>query len=173
METLAFIISTLGTISICIPSFLKGKNMQLILLFVFSANILVATSYLLTGESNGAVSCFIGGGQTIINYFFDRKNKPLPIWLIVIYALAFILMNMLVFEVLEDLVAMLASLSFILCIGQKNGTKYRLCTVLNSSLWMTYDLISSSYGPLLTHGILFASSVFGIIVHDIRKKTSV
>ena len=144
--------------------------MQLILLFVFSANILVATSYLLTGESNGAVSCFIGGAQTIINYFFDRKNKSLPIWLIVIYALAFILMNMLVFEVLEDLVAMLASLSFILCIGQKNGMKYRLCTALNSSLWITYDLISRAYGPLLTHGILFGTVIFGIIIHDIRKK---
>ena len=93
-----------------------------------------------------------------------------PIWLIAIYAVAFIVMNILVFEVLEDLVAMLASLSFILCIGQKNGMKYRLCTALNSSLWITYDLISRAYGPLLTHGILFGTVIFGIIIHDIRKK---
>ena len=117
MDILAFILSTLGTISICLPSFIKGKDMKLILLFVFSANVLVATSYLLTGAYNGAVSCFIGGAQTIINFFYDRKNKPLPVWLICIYAAAFIVMNLLVFAQWADLVAMIASLSFILCIG--------------------------------------------------------
>ena len=173
MDILAFVLSTLGTISICLPSFVKGKDMKLILLFVFSANVLVATSYLLTGAYNGAVSCFIGGAQTIINFFYDRKNKPLPVWLICIYAAAFIVMNLLVFAQWADLVAMLASLSFILCIGQKNGARYRLCTALNSSLWITYDLISASYGPLVTHGILFGSVIFGILVHDLKKKSNV
>ena len=75
METLAFILSTIGTVCICIPPLLKGKNMKLILLLVFSANVTVATSYLLTGAYNGAASCFVGAAQAIINYFFDRKNK--------------------------------------------------------------------------------------------------
>ena len=173
MDILAFILSTLGTISICLPSFIKGKDMKVILLLVFSANVFVASSYLLTGAYNGAVSCFIGAAQTIINYFYDRKNKPLPIWLIVLYSAAFIAVNMLVFAKLADLVALLASLSFILCIGQKNGAKYRLCTALNSSLWLTYDLISGSYGPMVTHGILFGSVIFGILVHDLKKKPNV
>ena len=170
MEYLPCVFSALGTICVCVSPLLKGKDMKLILLCVFSANALVGASYLVTGASNGAVTCFVGAAQAIINYFFDRKNKSLPIWLIAIYAVAFIVMNILVFEVLEDLVAMLASLSFILCIGQKNGMKYRLCTALNSSLWITYDLISRAYGPLLTHGILFGTVIFGIIIHDIRKK---
>ena len=173
MDTLAFILSILSTICICIPSFIKGKNMKLILLFIFSANTLVATSYLLTGAYNGAVSCFIGSAQTIINFFYDRKSKPLPVWLICIYSAAFICMNLLVFSLWTDLIAMIASLSFILCIGQKNGAKYRLCTVLNSSLWITYDLISGSYGPLVTHSILFGSAIFGILIHDLKKKPNV
>ena len=65
METLAFILSTMGTVCICVPPLLKGKNMKLILLLVFSANMLVATSYLLTGAYNGAASCFVGGAQAI------------------------------------------------------------------------------------------------------------
>ena len=173
MDTLAFILSILGTISICLPSFIKGKDMKVILLLVFSANVLIASSYLITGAYNGAVSCFIGGAQTIINFFYDRKNKPLPVWLICIYAAAFIGVNLLVFTQWTDLMAMIASLSFILCIGQKNGAKYRLCTALNSSLWLTYDLISGSYGPMVTHGILFGSVIFGILVHDLKKKPKV
>lgn len=171
METLAFILSTIGTICICIPPLLKGKNMKLILLLVFSANVTVATSYLLTGAYNGAASCFVGGAQAIINYFFDRKNKKLPVWLITIYALAFIGVNLMVFNHVFDLIAMLASLTFVMCVGQKNGRKYRIWTFINTALWMTYDVLKASYGPLLTHGILLCTVIFGIIVHDIRKKS--
>ena len=171
METLAFILSTIGTICICIPPLLKGKNMKLILLLVFSANVTVATSYLLTGAYNGAASCFVGGAQAIINYFFDRKNKKLPVWLITIYALAFIGVNLMVFNHVFDLIAMLASLTFVMCVGQKNGRKYRIWTFINTALWMTYDVLKASYGPLLTHGILICTVIFGIIVHDIRKKS--
>ena len=170
METLAFILSTIGTICICIPPLLKGKNMKLILLLVFSANVTVATSYLLTGAYNGAASCFVGGAQAIINYFFDRKNKKLPVWLITIYALAFIGVNLMVFNHVFDLIAMLASLTFVMCVGQKNGRKYRIWTFINTALWMTYDVLKASYGPLLTHGILLCTVIFGIIVHDIKKK---
>lgn len=171
METLAFILSTIGTICICIPPLLKGKNMKLILLLLFSANVTVATSYLLTGAYNGAASCFVGGAQAIINYFFDRKNKKLPVWLITIYALAFIGVNLMVFNHVFDLIAMLASLTFVMCVGQKNGRKYRIWTFINTALWMTYDVLKASYGPLLTHGILLCTVIFGIIVHDIRKKS--
>ncbi len=171
METLAFILSTIGTVCICIPPLLKGKNMKLILLLVFSANVTVATSYLLTGAYNGAASCFVGAAQAIINYFFDRKNKKLPVWLIVIYALAFIGVNLWVFKHVFDLIAMLASLTFIMCVGQKNGRKYRIWTFINTALWMIYDILKASYGPLLTHGILISTVIFGIVVHDIRKKS--
>lgn len=169
METLAFILSTLGTVCICIPPLLKGKNMKLILLLIFSANILVATSYLLTGAYNGAASCFVGGAQAIINYFFDKRNKKLPVWLIVIYALAFIGVNLLVFKKLVDLIAMVASLTFIMCIGQKTGTKYRIWTFINTALWLTYDIIKLTPGPIVTHGIQLCTVISGIFIHDIKR----
>ena len=36
MEILAFVLSMLGTVCICIPPLLKGKNMKLILLLIFT-----------------------------------------------------------------------------------------------------------------------------------------
>jgi len=170
METLAFILSLIGTACICIPPLLKGKNMKTILLLVFSANIFVAVSYVLTGAFTGAASCFVGGAQTIINYFFDRKNKKLPVWMVVIYALSFIAVNMLVFNHIWDLIAMVASLSFILCISQKNGTRYRMASGVNTLLWIIYDLVSMSYGPLLTHTIQISTVISGVVIHDLKKK---
>lgn len=170
MEALAFALSTLGTVCICIPPLLKGKNMKVILLLVFSTNVLIATSYVLTGAFNGAASCCVGAAQTIINYFFERKNKPIPLWLVAIYAVAFIFVNLLVFANITDILALLASLIFVLSICQKNGKQYRLWTVVNTMLWLIYDFITLSFGPLSTHAIQLATLLFGMVMHDRKKE---
>ena len=59
-----------------------------------------------------------------------------------------------------------ASLTFILCIGQKNGPKYRFWTLINMALWCTYDILSGSYSVLVTHGIQLSFTIIGMIIHD-------
>lgn len=167
--TLAIILSVLGTVSICIPPLLKGKNMKWILLLVFSANALTGVSYALTMAFNGAASCCVGAAQTIINYFFDRKNKPIPIWLIAIYAVAFLVVNLFVFSKLADILALLAALAGVLAVCQKNGKRFRQCMFMNATLWIIYDAITFSFGPLCTHALQLGTNLFGIIMHD-RKK---
>lgn len=171
MEALAFVLSTLGTISICIPPLLKGKNMRLILLLVFFANAFVGASYLLTGAFNGAATCCVGAVQTIINYFFERKEKAVPKWLIVIYALVFTAVNIAVFKHVTDIIALLAAIMFVMGISVKNGKMYRLWTMINTALWILYDFVTLSFGPLSTHVIQFATIIFGMIMHD-RKKNN-
>jgi len=147
--------------------------MKLILMLVFITNALIATSYLLTGAYNGAASCCVGAAQSIINYFYERKNKPLPAWLICLYALAFIVVNLLVFSHITDLIAMIASLTFIMGISQKNGKKYRIWTLVNTVLWLTYDLVNLSFGPLTTHLIQLTTVFLGMVMHDRKSKDTV
>ena len=170
MEYLPFIFSALGTVCVCISPLLKGRDMKLILLCVFSANALVGASYLATGAVNGAVTCFVCAAQAIINYFFDRKNKKLPVWLIVVYALTFIVVNILVFEHIFDLITMVASLTFIMCIGQKSGAKYRFWTILNMGLWLIYDVLSGSYSVLVSHILQFLFPIVGKVLFDRKKE---
>ncbi|MBQ4561192.1 MAG: YgjV family protein [Clostridia bacterium] len=170
MQTLSYILSLAGLASMIVASLIKGKNMKTILLFVFLGNMLVATSYLLTGGVNGAVSCYIGGAQTIINYFFDAKKKPLPRWLIVIYAVAFVVLNLMTGFSWLCVLAIVASLTFILCIGQKVGSKYRFWTLVNMVLWCLYDVLSRSFGVLFTHGTQLIFALIGMIIHDRNNK---
>lgn len=172
MQVLSFVFSTLGLISMIVASLVKGKSMKVILALVFCGNFFFAVSYLFGGQGiNGAASCFVGAAQSIINYFFDSKNKPIPKWLVAVYALAFVAVNLIVggFSGL-GLLAIIASLSFILCIGQKNGAKYRFWTIVNVVLWCVYDLISGSYGALTSHIPLFIFTVAGMIIHDRKGK---
>ena len=172
MEILAIVLSVLGTVCICITPLIKGTNIKGILLLLFMANVLIAASYFLTGAYNGAVSCGVGALQTIINYFFERKNKPIPAWLIAVYAAVFIAVNLLVFAHLTDIIALVATMVFIGSICQKNGKRYRLWTLVNTLLWATYDLVTLSFGPLSTHTVQLCSLLLGMVMHDRKKKAA-
>ncbi len=169
MQILAFILSILGLLSMIAASLIKGERMKLILFFVFCGNMLVATSYLLDGKGlNGAAACYLGGLQSLINYFFDSKGKDLPKWLIAVYAIAIVALNIWVAKgvTMLGLLVIVASLTFILCIGQTNGAKYRFWTIVNMVLWCTYDIIAPAYPSLVTHLSLLLFTVIGMIIHD-------
>ena len=170
MEILSYILSFAGLGAMLVSSLIKGKNMKTILLFVFMGSVLVATSYVLTDSINGAVSCYIGAAQTIINYFFDVKKKPLPKWLIAVYAVAFVVLNLATGFSWLCVLAIVASLTFILCIGQKVGSKYRFWTLVNMGLWCLYDVLSGSFGVLFTHGTQLVFAVIGMVIHDRNDK---
>lgn len=173
MQILSYILSALGLISMISASLIKGRNMKLILFFVFCGNALVGASYHVGGSGiNGAAACYLGAIQTLISYLFESKGKPLPKWLIALYALSIIVLNIWVAKGITalGLLVIVASLTFIMCIGQKSGAKYRFWTIVNMVLWCTYDVLSRSYSVLITHIPQLTFTVVGMLIHDIKKK---
>ncbi len=158
-----------GLVAMILASTVKTKSMGLILTFVFFGNFLVATSYLIDGNNNGAACCYIGAAQALINFFFEKSKKPIPMWLVGIYAIVIVSVNVGVMSEMLDLLAIIASLTFIMCIGQDNASKYRFWTIVNMVLWITYDIIKGSYAALFTHVSLFLFTVLGKLIHD-RKR---
>lgn len=172
MQILSYVFSIIGLICMILASMLKNASMKTILALVCFANVIVATGYLIAGSGiNGAATLYLAAAQTFINYFFERKEKPLPPWLLVCYAVSIILLNLLVsgFSWLCMLV-IVASLTFILCIGQKDGAKYRFWTIVNMVLWCLYDVLSESYNGLLTHIPLLLLTVVGMLLYDRKKQ---
>ena len=174
MEILAYILSLSGLVLGITASLIKGKKMGLILVCVLVSNFLVATSYLVGGGGiNGAISCYIGFLQAAINFFFQKNNKEIPKWLIGIYALMFIGANLMGEISWYSILAILACLAFIGGIAQKNGKKYRRWHVVTSFLWCTYDILTKSYEPLVTHIIILTVDITGIVIHDLKLKKGV
>lgn len=168
-----YILSLVGLICMISASLIKGERMKTILFLVFCGNAVVGTSYLLDGSGiNGAAALYLGAVQTLINYFFDSKGKPLPKWLIAIYAVAIVAVNVWVAGGVTPLgvLVIVASLTFILCIGQTNGAKYRFWTIVNMLLWCLYDILAGVYSALFTHGSLLIFTVVGMLVHDRKQK---
>lgn len=169
MEQISFILSTVGLMVLIVASLIKGETIKKTLYLVLLGNFLVATSYLFTDIGiNGAVSSYIGSVQALINICFEAKKKPIPVWLIVIYALSFVVANFAVLSAPVGIIAMLASLCFVGCVSAKNGKGYRIWQAANNLLWILYDILSGSYGPLVTHTVLCLFTVTGIIINDLK-----
>ena len=59
---------------------------------------------------------------------------------------------------------------FLACILQKNGKNFRICGILNTFVWIIYDILTHSYGAIMTHGMLLIVNVIGLAIHDIKRK---
>ena len=172
MQILSYILSFLGFLSFVCTTLIKGEKMKQILFLVFCCNFFYATSYLVAGSGiNGAASCYLGALLAIINYFFDSRNKPIPKWLMALYALSFIAVNIAVGGLSYlVLIAIVATLIFVISIGQKNGAGFRFWTIFNLALWCLYDVLSASYGALVAHVVQMLFTVIGMLVHDRKKE---
>lgn len=155
-----------------IASLVKGEKMKTTLFFVFCGSVLVGASYLFDGNGiNGAAALYLGALQTLINYFYDSKQRDIPKWLIMCYAISIVILNIVVASGVTPLglLVIVASLTFIFCIGQKSGAGYRFWTIINLLLWCLYDILASAYSALVTHGVMLVFTVVGMIMYDINK----
>lgn len=167
----SMILSILGLCAFVAAALIKGENIKHNLYFVFTGSILIGTGYLFTEYGiNGAVSSYVGALQTFINYFYNKKGTSIPVWLICVYVIIFLCMNIAVLESYIGILALLASLCFVGCISAKDGKGYRFWQIINSFLWISYDILSKSYGALMTHGFLFVFTVIGMILNDYNPK---
>ena len=173
METLSYILSILSLVSTVISFLIKDRRMKLILFFVALGNALMACSYLCITNMTGACTCFIGTVQTLINYFYERKDKTIPVWLMCVYAVTLIAANLFVFSSWYDVLAILASLISIMIISSKNGKIFRRWALTNNLIWCAYDLISHSSGALISHLVMSGFTTVGILMHDLKKTKSV
>lgn len=178
METLSLILSILSIIFSVLASFTKGqKNIVKILILMSLCNLSAAMSYVVLGEGiNASASCFLGTAVCIVNYFFNAKKLPVPLFLSVIYAVAFTALNLAVFDisqtktVIAGICAIIACLCFVMSVIQNSGSMFRIWTLFNTILWCTYDIIMQTWQPLLIHVTLLIFYIAGIIVNDRKTK---
>jgi len=167
-ELFSYVASGISTVlGLCEPF---SKKMRTVLIFNFLGNFLVGLSYLLVHAFNGAAICLVACVEVVINYIFDSKNKKVPNRLIVVYAVAFLTVNLVGFAHWYDVIALLAALCFVVSVAQPDPKYYRLLFITNSSLWIIYDALAKAYGNLFTHIALFIATLIAILVRDVKTK---
>ena len=177
MVILSYVLQTISTLILMTALLSKGANMNLIQILLLLGNVVAGFGYIAAGSTgiNAALSCFISGIPSLINYYLQRKNKPIPIWLIIIYAVGFVTMNVLAsgFTV-PCIFAIAAAMCFVMSVVQSTGKMFRFWCLFNTVAWMTYDIVAETYSGLIIHVTMFVFTVVGMILHDrkIKEKTA-
>ena len=173
MAYLSTILSAAAVMFSILASLTKGKeNIIKILIFMFLCNFSMAMSYVVQGTDgiNGSISCFIGAIACIANFFFTSKEKEIPLWLSGLYAVCFTTLNLITGINFAAIIAVIACLCFVFSIIQKNGAMFRIWTVSNTVLWCVFDIIQGLNQQLISHIILLAFYIIGMIINDRKSK---
>ena len=81
MKILSLVLCLMSLALMIIASLIKGEKIGKTLVLVCVANALVIASYTIEGGMSGAGASVIGALISVINYFFESKEKPIPMWL--------------------------------------------------------------------------------------------
>ncbi len=146
------------------------KKLTPILLSELMMNALVALSYILLGGLSGSYICIAASVQTLVCYFFARREVKVPRALTAAFVAMYIVITIITWQGPLDILPGVCAVMFALSVVQDNPAGYRIYMGVNSLLWIIYDIVILAYSMVITHGLLLISIIIAILRHDIQKK---
>lgn len=145
------------------------KKQQILIMFIL-ANLFSTINFVLLQSYSGAIICFVAIIQTMINYFFDKKKKKLPKWLISSYIIAFILCGLITYQTYLDILPILCSILYTTTIIQTREKNIRRITLINAILWLVYDFAAMAYTAGISDMVILISTLVGMYRFDFKKE---
>lgn len=172
MEDLIFIIAQGFGIVACIFSVISmlSKNITGALIFQMLGNIAIAINFGMVDGISGAVVCIIGTIQTLVMFLMRKKEIEPKGWLIGLFLIAYITAAVVMYSKWFDVLSGIAAVTFAVAVAQKKTSNYRMIMLVNSCLWIVFDFCAGAYTAIITHGIILASIIVGMIGLDAKKE---
>lgn len=153
-----FIAQAIGVLTaVCAVITVQFKNIRSILLGEIAANLLVALNFALLGGLSGAGVCILATVQTIWIYYYNRRKKGFPMPLNIGFMVGYTVVSALSFSGFPSVLSWIAAILYALSVTQPNAKKYRIYMLLNSLIWVVYDIDLHAWTQILTHGFLAVS----------------
>lgn len=166
---LAFSISTVALIlEIAIYQF---RGMRAIVIGQCILNFLIFFTLVLGNGVSGAAVCIIATIQTFLVYWmYQRKEKEVSVWFTLVFIACYIIASVITFKEFVDVLPIFAAVLFAISVVQSESWKYRLIILVNSLMWLAYNILISSPVPLVAAYVIAVTSiVVGIVRLDIKK----
>ena len=162
MLVLSIILVCIASGFTLITSFMK--DMRKILICIVIASVTTAVNYFVSNSSGGFASYIIATAVAVTGSIFAVKQRKVPLFVIILYCLAYIAANvaanMVKFEGWHTLFAVFGAITGVICNTREDGMAYRIWVLANSILWVCYDIFACAYGPLAQH--LLFTAVFAV-----------
>lgn len=176
MRTLSFIASTIALVFYSCSYFFNHKRNYLILQFM--GNIFLASSYLLMGAYFTMVSACIGLGRGLICYYYEKKDKKVPLYMITAMCSATILSYIVINYVILsgeaspwDFLYMIASCMYAITFAIRNIKLMRYMVLIPHTCAILYNLlVAAPISSAISYGIEFVITIVAIIKVFIQER---
>lgn len=158
-------ISVLTTIAAILS--MQFKSMKPVLWCQILSNLLCATTFILLDAFSGSIICLIAIVQCLVIFAYNTKDRKPPLAVILGFILLYIAASVFLFQSFADIFSAMAAVIFAIGMTQKKASAARLWYVANPLFWIVYDLFSMAYGNIITHSLIFISTLIGIIRLDL------
>jgi len=147
---------------------MQFNNRRLILLAQAVACVLWSVHYSYLGAMTAVMINFISFSRSIVFYFNDRAWAKSRLWLWA-FVTAFFLNSILTWDGPHSLLPGAAMIINSFGLWSQNTRKTRLSFLINSPLWLSYNIITGSVACAITESIAFVNYIIAIWRFDIRK----
>ena len=156
--------------------FFNSKKKYLIL--QLSGNVFLSVSYLFMGAYFTMVSVAIGIGRSLICYIYEKNNKNVPLYMIVMLCfvtiLSYILINYVILSGTSspwDVLYLFASCMYAITFAMRNIKLMRYIILIPHISAVAYNLlIKAPISSAISYGIEFIFTVVAIIKFAIQEK---
>lgn len=161
---IAQIISILTTATAVLS--MQFKGIKPILICQILSNLFCATTYILLGGYSGSIICLIAIAQCLVVFAYNAKKIKPHLWVILVFIALYVATSAILFQSFADVFSAMGAVIFAIGIVQKKASATRRWYVANPVCWILYDIFTMAYGNILTHGIIFISTLLAIIRLD-------
>lgn len=127
------------------------------------SNIFYTIQYILLNAYSAVGSCVISILRTIIVYYFERKNKKMPLLLIVFIEILIIIIGMYTYKNIYSLIPILIVFLYTYGVCQKQLTITYFIGIIAGLLWIVYNYIVGAYISIIGSVFEFISALLGLI----------
>jgi heme/copper-type cytochrome/quinol oxidase subunit 4 len=163
MEYLAYILGIFTTV-FAVAS-MQFKDMKYVLVCQLICNSILTAQYVIEDRVSVSGVVILAVIQTIVRFFFDMKHKPFPVWLTCVFIVGFTVVSIVMMKSPYDLITCAAVWFYAICVVQKRSSVARICSTVNTVLWLIYDILCAP-SAVVTHAVILVFIIAGIIRLD-------
>jgi hypothetical protein len=151
---------------------MQFKKMSHILAGQILANLLTASTYFLLGGFSGAGICFIAIAQSVVMFFYAKRQKKPHLWVVIGFMALYVACSAYYYASPIDICSAMAAVCFAVSIVQQKPAASRFWYALNPLCWLIYDLFTKAYGNFAMHVVIFISTALAFVRLDLCRKPS-
>lgn len=147
---------------------LWSRNKRTILIFCLVSSLMFALQYLFLNAIEGVVINALGILRGIWFFIYDKKEKPIPVYPLIILISLFLISMIFTYEGLVSFTPFIAASLLTYSIWDHRVLVYKTCAIPISACWIIYNIYVGSVFGYISDSILLTIEICALIEYVVR-----